>query len=131
MFAVNALRATILAIALIIVGCANIAFDGGEYGKEVAISLDIKDLKLTCGTSETKVKIDSIYNALRFQEAYSRYRWGRSLINTADNLLLTMAYDMKIKYANNSPNPSLAYCNDKASILDEAILKIIETLGSM
>lgn len=109
-------------------GCANVAFDGGEYDRFVSIAHFSS--RVDCSNPSTaKPMVDIIDSLIKHELVYSKYKWGSSQVFKATQNLNSIISTLQAKYSSNQV-VSVEFCKSKMENIADGAERILNTLGA-
>ena len=121
------MRNILMIISALLVSCASLTFDAGEFDRFTSMKHMSDSLISECGTPSINKSVDELYIITEHQFEYTAHRPGRAQITkaTADVFIMTASLKQHVgEY-------SKIYCQEKLKNISAGTAIIIHTIGDM
>lgn len=119
------MKKLVLMLVLLLSGCTNIQFLEGEYKSYVETKIEVEMLEPSCGELQNKEVIDKVYVKMYESYLYTHYLKNREDLKKATTDALVILKELKER-----KKFSIAYCTEKAKLLNSAIESILIIEGA-
>lgn len=115
-------------VAISLIGCSNITFDGLQYDRYVSLVEDSAKLKEMCDEPGFRKHLDELKADANHMQMYASFRSNSPEVLSSTNHLSGMVDELYTKYQ--TGNPSKAYCVEKLDMISAGAKTVAATLGA-